>query len=688
MIAAADPPVPVEAMDTGAPSTDAPHASLSSPIIAVPIVAAATMNPPVEADAVHGEPLPAVQPPADSSASSASPPPPSSDPAPPSSPTSGSSPRSSSSLSRSATVKQRARRHKSAARALPLLLSASVEEEAPLPALSSAELAAESAAHRHRLALERPAFIERRRAEEAQRQREPGSSRLVRWPYVDARNVEVWRREKQEQRDREEQERQEKAAGERRIAEAEQAQQMQMEGEERKEGSVETDGPLAKTEDERKEADEKPQSPAEQHQAAPVEELKEAAASVAGELQEVEASKAEAVPTEERKESSAAADDEVADAAETLTDGAGEGEETEDDEPQLLGGATVSTGGRHKKRRPAVWSSSSSKKRQRKRSLSASPPPPPSSLASLPSPSPLQSPSSSPSSASNPYSLSSSSRHPFPAPVHHEFGYFAPTLMLGNRVHYFDRLTRLPRDGELLSYSLPRRAFHVRLDPTAEEEARGMGDDRMMRWLRVEEQEVWEYVDVAWCRHPEKAGSMKSWWPCEVVRLYREGQLVQAADLAKEDSSSRSSRQDDDDETEDEDDAEAAGSRKEERQAARSDVIIHLLGAAEDSRLFSLPHDAVMSWQEGVAAGCHLRASKSMLQALRDGEWTWHFHLQKWSSRQTSHSEQQTATATPSLPVCCNSSAHCVCAVSLSAPCCCQDEPGAREAAALRCSAA
>ena len=70
-------------------------------------------------------------------------------------------------------------------------------------------------------------------------------------------------------------------------------------------------------------------------------------------------------------------------------------------------------------------------------------------------------------------------------------------------------------------------------------------------------------------------------------------------------------------------------------------VIVHLLGTVEDTRLFALPADSVLTWAEGLDLGCHTRATKSISQALRDGEWLYSFHLSKWLSLENERRRRQ-----------------------------------------------
>ena len=464
---------------------------------------------------------------------------------------------------RSATVKQHHRRassHKAPSpshldpSALPFEAMVELEDDSTrMPALKPEELEAESKAHHHRLALDRPAFIERRRAEE-ERRKAVRSSRLRRWPYVDCRNVAQCREEKESERLALEQPREEEAK--RQSEEAVSSVDGQRAEEERKEGAA-------------------PQPSSAVDRTAP------AAAAEAGSSKVDDAKEAK----EEAKDDLNLSVD-------------GDGEETEDDgesisEAQAGGDWDSAQDGQwrsHKKRAQAMGWQKKSKKR---RTASSSPAP-----ISAYKPPPL--------------SLSAPS---FPAPIHHSFGHFTPTLLLGNRVHFFDLQTRLPRDGDLLEYSASKAAYLVRLDPTGEEAEKGLKEAALMRWLKVEEQEVWEYIDVAWCRHPDRGG-VKSWWPCDVVRVYRGGRLVEPHRLHKD-----RGRPKDAEETEDE---------EEEDDSQRPSAIVHLLGLAEDTRLFALGDDAVMTWSEGLSQGYHTRPTKAISQALKDGQWTFHFHLQKW----------------------------------------------------------
>ena len=463
-------------------------------------------------------------------------------------------PPSSSTPPRSATVKQRRRKpssHKPSpsphSPISPLPAPPTPSDGPPLPPkLSLAELEAESKAHHHRLALDRPAFIDKRRAEEA-RKREERQSRVRRWPYIDARNIDQFSAEQEgEKKEREEQDAQRRAEAPEGV------------------NGVGVQQPLEDAKGTGEESKEGVQA---------VDESQELAAAAAS----VRSSPARSSPSP------------TADAADTEDEGAAPSLADSDSAP-----ATVS---RNRRKKAAGWFHRKSKRR---RTISPSP------SAPLP-------PSTRP--------LLSLSAPPFPAPLHHTFGHFIPHLMLGNRVHFFDLLTSLPRDGDLLSYSPTRGAFLVRLDPTVTEAERGMKEAALQRWLKVEEQEVWEYIDVAWCRHPDRGG-VKSWWPCDVVRVYREGKLVPPHQLLQQ---QRADADDADEDTEDEDDVEGAGNGRH-----RPVLVVHLLGLAEDTRLFPMTSEAVMTWTEGVSSGFHTRPTKAIAQALKDGEWTFQFHLQKW----------------------------------------------------------
>ena len=457
---------------------------------------------------------------------------------------------SSPSPARSATVKQRGRRPSSTTPfpslnppPSPLAPPPPPPDLPPLPPkLSLAELEAESKAHHHRLALDRPAFVEKRRAEEGSK-REERRSRVRRWPYIDARNIE---------RFTEEQERERK--------EREEQKQLQLE-----------------------------QEKAEQQ----VQQEEDPNATVLQQSGEETKDAGDAHVGDESKEAAAA--DPSASPPGHSPGPAGDGEDTEDEEggPPLTADSdsVPNTHSRSRKKKAAVWWQKKGSKKRRTTSSSPSPP-----------------------STHPPLSLSAP---PFPAPVHHAFGHFSPTLMLGNRVHFFDLLTSLPRDGDLISYSPSRRAFLVRLDPTVSEVERSLKESALQRWLKVEEQEVWEYIDVAWCRHPDRGG-IKSWWPCDVVRVYREGRIVPPHLLH--------TTLHNPDDTEDEDDGD--GGQVDHRH--RPVLVVHLLGLAEDTRLFALESDAVMTWSEGLSMGLHTRPTKAIAQALKDGDWTHRFHLQKW----------------------------------------------------------
>ena len=463
---------------------------------------------------------------------------------------------------RSATVKQRHRRassHKAPSpshldpSAVPLESLMELEDDSTrMPALKPEELEAESKAHHHRLALDRPAFIERRRAEE-ERRKSNRLSRLRRWPYVDCRNVARCREEKEREKLALEQQREDEAK--RQSEEAVSSIDAQaVEGEERKEGAA-------------------PEASAAVDSTAPE------AAAEEGRSKADEAKEANEEAKDAPNHSVDADGDETEDDGESIPEAGGDWDSARND-PQRS----------HKKRAQSLGLQKSSKKH---RTASSSPVP---------------------TSAYKPPPLSLSAP-PFPAPIHHTFGHFTPTLLLGNRVHFFDLQTRLPRDGDLLEYSASRAAYLVRLDPTGEEAEKGLKEAALMRWLRVEEQEVWEYVDVAWCRHPDRGG-VKSWWPCDVVQVYRSGRLVEPHRLHKDRDRPR-----DAEETEDE---------EEEDESRRPSVVVHLLGLAEDTRLFALSDDAVMAWSEGLSQGYHTRPTKAISQALKDGQWTFHFHLQKW----------------------------------------------------------
>ena len=354
---------------------------------------------------------------------------------------------------RSATVKQRHRRassHKAPSpshldpSAVPLESLMELEDDSTrMPALKPEELEAESKAHHHRLALDRPAFIERRRAEEERRKSER-LSRLRRWPYVDCRNVAQCREEKEREKLALEQQREDEAK--RQSEEAVSSIDAQaVEGEERKEGAA-------------------PEASAAVDSTAP------AAAAEEGRSKADEAKEANEEAKDAPNNSVDANGDETEDDGESIPEAGGDWDSARND-PQRS----------HKKRAQSLGLQKSSKKH---RTASSSPVP---------------------TSAYKPPPLSLSAP-PFPAPIHHTFGHFTPTLLLGNRVHFFDLQTRLPRDGDLLEYSASRAAYLVRLDPTGEEAEKGLKEAALMRWLRVEEQEVWEYVDVAWCRHPDRGG--------------------------------------------------------------------------------------------------------------------------------------------------------------------------------------
>ena len=276
-----------------------------------------------------------------------------------------------------------------------------------------------------------------------------------------------------------------------------------------------------------------------------------------------------------------------------------DGDETEDEEATLaIDEPTPARRHNKNSKKKGVWTwPKKGKKRRAPTVTSPAVAAPLLELSLSPPPPPPRSPSPSPAAAIV-----------LTEPEYCEPGHFTPTLLLGNRVHFFDLQTRLPRDGDLLSYSRAKHAYQVRLDATHDESARQLKEGILTRWLRVEEQEVWEYIDVGWCKHPDRGG-VKSWWPCEVVRLYREGRLVLAAELREELMGA------------DDEDAE---------NTVEQSVIVHLLGTVEDTRLFALPLDNVLTWQEGLDLGCHTRATKTISQALRDGEWSYNFHLTKW----------------------------------------------------------
>ena len=286
-------------------------------------------------------------------------------------------------------------------------------------------------------------------------------------------------------------------------------------------------------------------------------------------------------------------------------------EETEDDEPTVAVDESLLVR-RHSKssKKKEVWTwTKKSKKRRPSTATSPTATAPPSPTVSLPPPlPPPRSPSPSPAAVVT-----------WTEPEHVEVGHFTSTFLLGNRVHFFDLQTRLPRDGDLLSYSKAKHAYQVRLDATHDESARQMKEGALMRWLRVEEQEVWEYIDVGWCKHPDRGG-VKSWWPCEVVRLYRQGRVVSANELREE---------------------LLGGEEEEADSCVGQSVIVHLLGTVEDTRLFALPIENVLTWQEGLDLGCHTRATKTISQALRDGEWLYSFHLSKWLTLENERRRRQ-----------------------------------------------
>ena len=491
--------------------------------------------------------------------------------------------------SRSATVKQRKRRSTSQKPSrtvqpstrqpapAPELADADDDDGAPVLTLSQAELDAESKAHHHRLALDRPAFIDKRRAEE-ERKREERRSRVRRWPYIDARNIARFQEEKhEEQREREALQQRtrpqtEEAEQRQRALAAQQAARAEEVGEGSTAASLSTDsGALGE------------------------DELKVSAGD--GSLPGSASAESRAEPAERSDGDNAASSPPSRSSPNPATDG----DDTDDEEAsapppdaeaQADADGPAGAQSRSRKKKASAWASSNKSKKRRPASTSS---------AALPS------------AAKPPRSAVQLPPAPFPAPVHRQFGHFTPALMLGNRVHFYDGQTRLHRDGDLLEYSPERRAYSVRLDITADEDERGVKESGLMRWLKVEEQEVWEYIDVAWCRHPDRGG-VRSWWPCDVVQVYRNGRLVPPHKLRP----AGEEPPGDDEEDEDED------------AMNRPSVVIHLLGIVEDKRLFPLHADAVVPWSEGLSQGFHTRAPKAMAQALWDGAWTFHYHLQKW----------------------------------------------------------
>ena len=499
---------------------------------------------------------------------------------------------------RSATVKQRSRKpsakaqpkhgttHRSAAPSNTHQPDSPTDDEPPPPpALSQAELNAEAKAHRHRLALERPAWIERRRREEEER-RENRTTRVRRWPLIDRRNVKRF-------------------VAERQMADIEEADRLKAAEEVRK-----------KREEDHSAAVEAAMDDGVQQQTSrPLDELKDETSSVEAnvhteerkevEVEMVSATEADEPPTHAQSvlEAATVADAEEGSAlvSDETREAAADGEETEDEEATLAVDDQFPAP-KHtkssKKREVWTWT----KKSKKRRPATATPPtataPTSFAISPPPPPPPSRSPPLSPSAA----------RITWTEPDHCEPGHFTPTLLLGNRVHFFDLQTRLPRDGDLLTYSKAKHAYQVRLDATQDESARQLKEGVLMRWLRVEEQEVWEYIDVGWCKHPDRGG-VKSWWPCEVVRLYREGRAISANELREELMSSED---------------------EEAESSVGQSVIVHLLGTVEDTRLFALPADNVLTWQEGLDLGCQTRPTKTISQALRDGEWLYNFHLSKW----------------------------------------------------------
>ena len=140
---------------------------------------------------------------------------------------------------------------------------------------------------------------------------------------------------------------------------------------------------------------------------------------------------------------------------ETKEEATADGEETEEEEPTLAIDEPLPARKNSKQNKKAVWTWTKKSKKRRPSTatsptavtaLTSSLPP-----ASPPPPPPPRSLSAQPAAAAT--------ASVWTEPAYCDVGHFTPTFLLGNRVHFFDLQTRIPRDGELLSYSATKHSY-------------------------------------------------------------------------------------------------------------------------------------------------------------------------------------------------------------------------------------